>query len=50
MRSELEFDFEFVVNEIKNIPNPVVDNSQIECFNYIARYVIFSYLKQSKQC
>ena len=47
---QLKFDFEFVVNEIKNIPNPVFDNSQIECLNYIAGYAIFSYLKKSTQC
>ena len=28
---QLEFDFEFVVNEIKNIANTVFDNSQNEC-------------------
>ena len=47
---QLEFDFEFVVNEIKNIANPVFDNSQIECLNYIAGYAISSYLKKSTEC
>ena len=47
---QVEFDFEFVVNEVKNISNPVFDNSQIECLSYIAGYAIFSYLKKSTQC
>ena len=28
-KMHLEFDFEYVTNEIKNIANPVFDNSQL---------------------
>ena len=45
-----EFDYEFVTSEIINIANPVFDNSQIECLNYVAGCAIFSYLKNSKEC
>ena len=45
-----EFDYEFVTSEIINIANPVFDNSQIECLNYVAGYAIFSYLKNSIEC
>ena len=45
-----EFDCEYVTSEILNIANPLFDNSQIECLNYVAGYAIFSYLKNSKEC
>ena len=41
----VEFDFEFLTNELKNIANPVFENSQIECLNYVAGSAIFSSLK-----
>ena len=46
----IDFDFEFVTNEIKVIFDPVFNNSQIECLNYVAGYAIFSYLKKSTNC
>ena len=36
----LEFDFEFVTNEIENIANPKFDNSQIDCINYVAFHIL----------
>ena len=37
-------------DELLDITNPIFDNSQIECLNYIAGYAVFSYFKQSSEC
>ena len=45
-----EIDLEYFTDELLDITNPIFDNSQIECLNYIAGYAVFSYFKQSSEC
>ena len=45
-----EIDFEYFTDELLDITNPIFDNSQIECINYIAGDAVFSYFKQSSEC
>ena len=49
-QTHIEFDFEYVTNELNNIADPVFNTSQIECLNYVAGYAIFSYLNKSTDC
>ena len=45
----LEIDLEPFTDELLNITSPVLDNSQIECLNYVAGYAVFAYFKQSSE-